>query len=95
MGQALSEPSKLIIVSTELRQGTIADSGRYGRAYYGKTELRPRQRITRRARQRGLPFSPSMVVATYSGAENVPAAARFVPLQRELSADPEPFLILN
>jgi site-specific DNA recombinase len=26
-----------------------------GRAYYGKTELRPRQRITRRARQRGLP----------------------------------------
>jgi site-specific DNA recombinase len=26
-----------------------------GRAYYGKTELRPRQRITRRVRQRGLP----------------------------------------
>jgi len=28
MGQALSGSSKLIIASTELRQGTIADSGR-------------------------------------------------------------------
>jgi site-specific DNA recombinase len=30
-----------------------------GRAFYGKTELRPRQRITRRLRQRGLPSRDS------------------------------------
>jgi hypothetical protein len=33
----------------------LHNSAYQGRAYYGKTELRPRQRITRRVRQRGLP----------------------------------------